>query len=93
MSWTVAAVGKSAAVAVAIEGQFNSSGLCIEPEEGIRQSARALIAQSLAGQIPGCVVKVAASGSQSTAYGKAGAPDAVTNSLSIAIEPQGNFVE
>jgi len=91
MSWSVTAIGKPAAVAAAIESQFAQSK-CAEPEESIRQSARAAIAAALAAQSPSTAVKVSAYGSQSTFY-KTGQPDGVTNNLSITIEPQQNFVE
>ena len=93
MSWSVTAIGKSDAVATEIEKQFTTMHNCVEPEESVRQSARATIKASLAAQIPHTVIKVAASGSQSTKYGKGGAPDGVQNSLSITIEPQHGFVE
>jgi hypothetical protein len=85
MSWSVSAVGKAPAIAAALEEQF-SKATCMEPEEGVRQSARATIAAALAAQDPGTVVKVVASGSQST-YAK------LSNVMSIAIEPQYGFVE
>jgi hypothetical protein len=49
MSWGVSAIGRAPAVGAAIERQFES-GKCAEPEESIRQAARALIAASIAAQ-------------------------------------------
>jgi hypothetical protein len=90
MSWSVSAIGKPPAVAVSIEEQF-SRYKCIEPEEGVRQGARATLAAALAAQRPDSVVKVSASGSQSS-----NTIDGVvlfTNVLSITVEPQYGFVE
>ena len=88
MSWSVNAIGKSAAVAASIEKQF-AAHFCNEPEETVRQSARATIASALAAQTKSnTAVKVMASGSQSS-YGT----DGFTNNLSITIEPQYGFVE
>jgi len=93
MSWSVSAIGKSQAVAAAIEKQFTSSGACAEPEETVRQAARALIAQALSSEDASAVVSVSANGSQSSTYtdGKWGPP--YTNQLKIEIQPQYGFVE
>ena len=93
MSWSVSAVGKSDVVAVAIEKQFEGGGKCMEPEEGIRQAARALIAASLKGQVPSTAVEVSASGSQSRGAVVPGGPDVVRNTLSLTIKPFWNFLE
>jgi hypothetical protein len=84
MSWSVAAIGKAAAVAAKIEQDFAGMGKCAEPEETVKQSARATLAASLAAQDPTAVVKVSASGSQSTDY----TTKSVRNQMSISIEPQ-----
>lgn len=93
MSWSVSAIGKAAAVAASIETQFSQS-TCSEPEESVRQSARATIAAALAAQDPRTVVKVMASGSQSQRnYGQKDVAPSFTNSLTINVEPQYGFVE
>ncbi len=88
MSWSVSAIGRAPAVGAAIEKQFEG-GKCAEPEESIRQSARALIAASIAAQDSAKILKVMANGHQSTSGDKV-----VSNSLNISVEPQQwNFVE
>ena len=59
------------------------SGLCEEPEEGIRLAAGKLIDQALEAQGPGTNVRVNAFGSHSKDYSSG----AVRNSLSITITP------
>lgn len=75
MSWSVGAVGKPKAVAESVEKQFAAS-TCQEPEETVRQAARAAIAAALAAQREDSAVQVIASGSQSSSYvdNKWGAP-------------------
>lgn len=94
MSWSVSAVGKPAAVAASIESQFAASQ-CAEPEETVRQSARAAIAATLKAQREDSAVQVIASGSMSTSYNEEtktwGPP--LTNQLEIAIRPLYGFVE
>ena len=87
MSWSVGASGDSAEVAKTIEEQFEGMAQypCPEPEEAIKQQARALIATALAGNIPSRSLQVNAWGSQSTCCGVNGAPDTVSNTLSISI--------
>jgi hypothetical protein len=92
MSWYVEAIGKVPAVAQAVELQFAQSSGYQEPEETIRQQARTTIAAVLAAQSEGAVVKVRASGSQSTNY-KGGGASGYVNTLNISVEPQFNFVE
>jgi hypothetical protein len=86
MSWSVGTSGKSDEVAKVIEQQFTGMTPCPDPEEGIKQAAQAIIAKALAGNIPPVDVTVSAFGSQSTFYGTDGAPDKVTNALSISIQ-------
>lgn len=74
MSWSVQGIGKAPAVALAIDKQFTSSGPCAEPEETVRQAARAAIAAALTAQKPEAVIQVTAQGSQSTSYVKATPP-------------------
>jgi hypothetical protein len=86
MSWSVSATAvKSDVAAKAIESQFASYTPCPEPEESIKQAARDLIAQALAGNVPSREVSVSAWGSQTTSSGGKGAPDVVSNTLSITI--------
>jgi hypothetical protein len=85
MSWSVSGSGNSEETARAIESQFESYSVCPEPEESIKQAARALIAKALAGKIPSTDTTVTAWGSQTTKYGVDGAPDEVNNTLSISI--------
>ena len=77
--------GNSDEVAAVIEAQFESYTACPEPEESIKQAARALIAKTLAGKIPAVATTVAAFGSQTTRYGINGGADEVSNSLHISI--------
>lgn len=94
MSWSVQAVGKPAAVAASIELQFAAS-VCAEPEETVRQAARATIAGALKAQREDSVVQVSASGSMSTTYNTEtktwGAP--LTNNLEIKVQPLYGYVE
>ena len=94
MSWSVAAIGKPAAVGASIAKQAAGTK-CSEPEEGIRQAAIHLLATAVLAQNPAIPVKVAASGSQSVGYDHAtGKSTGVfTNSLTISVEPQYGFVE
>lgn len=89
MSWSVAATGKAPAVCVAIAKQFAGQSKCLEPEEGVRQAAASLIDASLRVQDTSAVVKVSASGHQTTNY----QTNASSNYLSILIEPQHGFLE
>lgn len=92
MSWSVNATGRAPAVAASIEQQF-SGYKCSEPEETVRQQARATIAAALAAQSPDRAVKVAAHGSQSVTGHADGAADTITNNLSITVEPIHGFLE
>jgi hypothetical protein len=84
MSWSVGSSGNSDEVAKGIEAQFESYSACPDPEESIKQAARALIAKTLAGKIPAGPTTVTAFGSQCTLYAD-GKPDEVNNTLSITI--------
>ena len=87
MSWSVSALGKPEAVAKSLAESFTRNK-CMEPEETIRQLAGQAIATSLAAFPPATVVKVSASGNQSTATdGRA------VNQLSVTIEPLYQFLE
>ena len=88
MSWSVAAIGKPAAVRAAIADQFAKGGKCAEPEETVRLEAAAMMDAALAGQTdPAKAVKVSASGSMSQSG------TTISNSLSVSVEPLYGFVE
>lgn len=91
MSWSVAGIGRAAAVRKAIADQFTSSTKCSEPEETVRLAAASTIDAALAAQDPAMPVKVMAGGSQGFKdwQNKTGP----SNSLSISIEPMHGFVE
>jgi hypothetical protein len=86
MSWSVTATNVTPEAAEQIEAQFAASGPCMDPEEGVRQSARATIATALAAQSPGTRVQVSAYGSQSIRYGADNKAEGFTNSLKISID-------
>lgn len=89
MSWSVNAIGKPKAVAEKTEKDFVQSHVCDEPEETVRQAARAAIAAALAGNTnPAVAVQVTASGHM----GKNDIGEAY-NDLSIHIAPIYGFVE
>ena len=91
MSWSVQAIGSARAVEKEITKQFENGSKCAEPEETVRQAAKATVLAALAGQSDNKAVKVMASGSQSR-YEKDGVID-MSNSLSITIEPIWYFVQ
>jgi hypothetical protein len=91
MSWSVAAIGKSQAVAAEIAKQFANGSKCMEPEESIRQAAASLIATAMVAEDAAVVVTVTANGSQS--FKDYTTKTGVTNSLSITIQPQYGFIE
>lgn len=96
MSWSVQAIGKSPAVAKAIELQFANGSPCNGPEEIVRQAARSVIAAALAGSTyPELIVKVEASGSQGEKYDYATAKGlgVFSNNLVIQVTPIYGFVE
>lgn len=93
MSWSVYGVGKPEAVAKRIEEQFTQQSPCAEPEETIRQSARATIAASLAGQRPDMVIQVQAGGCMQSTYDQGTYGPPFQNSLNIDIKPIPGFVE
>jgi hypothetical protein len=93
MSWSVGGIGKAKALAAKIENDFANTTACAEPEETVRQAARAVIAAALAGQHESKAIKVSASGSMSN-YAEWPSTEAkVSNSLTITVEPQYGFVE
>lgn len=83
MSWSVSGGGKSDETVKAIEAQFESYSPCAEPEETIKQAARAIIKAALEANTPPRDVTVSAFGSQSN-YEIDGVPT-VSNDLSITI--------
>ena len=94
MSWSVSAVGKPPAVLASIETQFSQSS-CAEPEETVRQGARAVIRAALEAQRPDSIVQVNASGSQQTTFNLEtqlwGAP--FQNQLEVKVMPLFGYVE
>jgi hypothetical protein len=88
MSWGLFAISKAPAVAAEIKRQSENQK-CMDPEESVRKAAVRLIDIAVSAQDPSLVVKVSASGSQSTDY----TTKAVRNNLNITIEPQNGFVE
>jgi len=100
MYWSVSAIGKAPAVAIAIEKQFvEMTYPCPEPEESVKQLVRQAIAALLAGQTrPDTAVKVSASGSQShsTKRDVTSGKDTVTdctNQLTLTFETIYGFTE
>lgn len=91
MSWSVAAIGKPAAVAQKLAEEF-SKNPCSEPEETIRQNVAKIVATSLGAFPPNFAVRVEAGGSQSCPDSTK-APKEFTNALTVKIEPIWGFVE
>ena len=87
MSWSVGATGPSDELAATIDAQFEGMKdyPCPEPEETVKQAARAFIAVALNANIPPVQRTVSAWGSQSADGGTEGAPDRVSNTLLIEI--------
>lgn len=90
MSWSVAVVGKPAAVAAKLAADI-ARIKCVESEETIKNAVGAAVAAALAAFPPGLAVRVEAAGSQ-------WAPDPtkpaeLQNSLSVKLEPIHGFVE
>ena len=74
MSWSIGVENKASLAAEIIENNFKRMPIETEPEESIKQSAMATIAETLDWMASDTVVKVTASGNGAT--------------LHIAIEPQ-----
>ena len=89
MSWSVAANGKQPAVKAEIARQFENGGKCSEPEETVRQAAKAVVLAAINATDASYPIKVSASGSQSGDYGKR----IFSNSLTITIEPIWSWLE
>ena len=85
MSWSVGGFGHASAVRAKLASDLAKIS-CPEPENTIKNNVAASIDLALAGLNPDAVVKVEASGSQST--GSFG----VTNTLNVKIEQQWGFV-
>jgi hypothetical protein len=66
MSWSISRNGDSVKVAAEVEADCASMTALPGPEEAIKQSARALIAQTLAAQTPNRTIMVSAWGTQIT---------------------------
>ena len=89
MSWSVAAHGKQPAVRAEIARQFEVGGKCFEPEESIRQAAKATVLAAIDGTDPSYPIKVSVYGSQGGDYSK----KIYSNSLTLSIEPMYNWLE
>ncbi len=89
MSWGIQLVGDAQAVAKRVDVEFGRHS-CPEPEENVRQAARLAIEAALRAQADGTVVRVSASGSQSSHY--KGSDPHHTNALTITIEPIYGFI-
>ncbi len=87
MSWSVSAHGKVTAVRKAIAKQFETSGPCSQPEESIRQSAKAIIDAALDVD-PKTVADVSAAGSMSTDTGVVR-----SHSLTIKVDTKWGFLD
>ena len=83
MSWSVNKTGDCAEVSAEIVAHL-SRFQCVDPEEGVKKAAVALIVAALAAQGPATKVTVAANGHQS---GSEEYPP-VRNTLRIDIQPQ-----
>lgn len=98
MSWSISYNGGLNNASAEIEAQFAALPECPEPEESIKQSARALILSTVAGQSikPGetLLLSISAWGSQSARYdqpsvpGEPLIPSGHTNSLTVTITAQ-----
>ncbi len=86
-------IGRASSVARRVELDFSAMPRLADPEEQIRRSARSTIAACLESQEPSTVVKVCASGSQSTHFGPDNRQRGHVNFLRIEIQPQLGFVE
>jgi hypothetical protein len=82
MSWIVGATDVTPKVGELVDKMFEGYQ-CVDPEEGIRQAARKIIADTVAAQTEGTKLQISAFGSQSTDY----TTKKVTVSLSISITP------
>ena len=92
MSWSVSALGKPAAVAAKLAGDFARIPPMQEPEETGKQAAANAVAAIVPAFPDGTLVRVECNGTQYTPdSGKA--PDKKINSLNIKIESMGSIVE
>ena len=91
MSWSVSAIGKASAVAAKLAADFTKIK-CNEPEETIKNTVASALATALAAFPEKCAVRVEASGSQ-WVPDPTGAPSAMTNQLSVKVEPIHSFLE
>jgi hypothetical protein len=91
MSWSVQAIGKPAAVAAKLAGDFVRIPPMQEPEETGKEVAATAVAAIVPAFPDDHVVRVECSGSQYTPNLKA--PDKKINQLTIKIETLGSIVE
>jgi len=93
MSWSISQIGKKEAVKLAVQ-KYLEGYKCSEPEETIRQQVGSSIITAIDSQAKDIVVKVTASGSQSTKYDPLGhATGEFTNNFSVEVVPVYGFVE
>jgi hypothetical protein len=91
MSWSVAAVGKAAALHKKLEEDF-ASVKCSEPEDTIKNSVRDAVLLALTAYPSNFPLRVEASGSQSHPdFSKK--PHETTHQLKVSIEPIYGFTE
>ncbi len=91
MSWSVHLHGKSDALISKAAEEFEKIKYLKEPENMVKNAVGALVDQSLRAQIPACAVRIECLGSMSVSS-QADAPDVVTSSLSVKVEPMHGFV-
>jgi hypothetical protein len=86
MSWSVGASGLSDEVTVNVDAQFAAMHYpCPEPEETLKQQARALIAAYLASNKPPRDVTVSAFATQGSGWDGEKHVEPISNSLTITI--------
>lgn len=90
MSWSVAAIGKPAAVAAKIKADLGAYK-CQEPEETIKQTIGNAIEQALNAMPANAAVEVTGNGSQGSI--NPAEPGKVTNSFSVTVKNLYGFVE
>ncbi len=92
MSWSVSAIGKPAAVATKLAGDFARIPKMDEPEETGKNAAASAVAAIVPAFPDAFVVRVECNGSQYTPDSSK-APDKKINQLSIKIDTLGAIVE
>jgi hypothetical protein len=90
MSWSVSAIGKSAAVAAKLAKDFTAIK-CTEPEETIKNKVAEAVAAGLAAFPVGMAVRVEASGSQYAP--DSSKPTELQNQLKVELMPLFGFID